>query len=349
MARRILLMCALMEQPRLIIADEPTPGLDLDLAVRAVDDFRAFADSGGAVLLITHDLELAMRVADRIAVCKDGSIIEETSAGKFLTPSLLRHPFTRALACARPSCPDGPWGREPFRSSEAEDLQIASTVTRARNDAILTVSDLTFGYSDGPMLYQGFHLTLRSGMRLALEGRSGCGKTTLCRLLAGYLQPRSGILEIDGIALSTYQVAGSVRPIQLINQHPECAFDPHMRMRASLAEAGSPDAPDAVRLRERFGVRDEWLARFPHELSGGELMRFCLVRALMVKPRVLICDESTAMLDLVTQVELWRSICDLQADMGFALLFTSHDPELVRCVATHYLLLERAAGDLNAF
>ena len=102
MARRVLLMCALMDDPKLIIADEPTPGLDLDLAVHALDDLRRFADAGGGVLLITHDIELALRVADRVAVFRDGTVVEETSVESFSSPELLRHPFSRALWHAMP-------------------------------------------------------------------------------------------------------------------------------------------------------------------------------------------------------------------------------------------------------
>ena len=102
MARRVLLASALVESPRLIVADEPTPGLDLDLAARALDDLRAFADAGGGVLLITHDIELALRVADRIAVFKDGTVIEETAVESFNDPSQLRHPFSRELWHALP-------------------------------------------------------------------------------------------------------------------------------------------------------------------------------------------------------------------------------------------------------
>ncbi len=102
MARRVLLMCALMDEPRLIVADEPTPGLDLELAVRALDDLRTFARSGGGVLLITHDLELALTVADRVAVFKDGTVVEETSCTSFAAPELLHHPFSRALWHAMP-------------------------------------------------------------------------------------------------------------------------------------------------------------------------------------------------------------------------------------------------------
>lgn len=102
MARRVLLMCALMDEPRLIIADEPTPGLDLDLAVHALDDLRGFADAGGGVLLITHDIELALRVADRVAVFSDGTIVEETGVENFASAGTLRHPFSRALWRAMP-------------------------------------------------------------------------------------------------------------------------------------------------------------------------------------------------------------------------------------------------------
>ena len=102
MARRVLLCCALMDDPKLIVADEPTPGLDLDLACAALADLRAFADKGGGVLLITHDIELALRVADRVAVFKDGTVVEETDVASFDSPDTLRHPFTRALWHALP-------------------------------------------------------------------------------------------------------------------------------------------------------------------------------------------------------------------------------------------------------
>lgn len=118
MARRVLLMSALVDEPKLIVADEPTPGLDLDLAVRALDDLRAFADEGGGVLLITHDIELALRVADRVAVFKDGTVVEETSVESFARPELLRHPFSRALVRALP-------GNE-FAADSADESALAA-------------------------------------------------------------------------------------------------------------------------------------------------------------------------------------------------------------------------------
>lgn len=102
MARRVLLCCALIEKPQLIIADEPTPGLDLPLAIRAMEDFRAFANDGGGVVLITHDIELALRCADRVAVFQEGTIVEETSVENFASPETLVHPFSKALMYALP-------------------------------------------------------------------------------------------------------------------------------------------------------------------------------------------------------------------------------------------------------
>lgn len=124
MARRVLLCCALMDSPRVIVADEPTPGLDLDLAVRALDDFRAFANEGNGVLLITHDIELALRVADRVAVFKDGTVVEETATASFADPGLLRHPFTRELWHALPehdfAAGEGAGGKGQEQACEGE-------------------------------------------------------------------------------------------------------------------------------------------------------------------------------------------------------------------------------------
>ena len=335
MARRVLIMCALMDNPRLIIADEPTPGLDLDLAVHALDDLRAFADRGGGVLLVTHDLELALRVADRVAVFRDGTVVEETAVESFDDPALLRHPFSRSL-----------WHAMPEHGFASESGGIAPGERDAFHDggarqdvAALEAWHLMFSYPGVPPLYEGLSLSVRPGERVALCAPSGAGKTTLCRLLAGYLQPSGGEVVVDGESLARFARAHAPLPVQLIWQHPEQAFDPRMRMARSLAEAGDPDGERGRMLRDRFGIRDEWLARLPHELSGGELMRFCLVRALLARPRYLICDESTAMLDAVTQAELWGVLLDILQDEQMGLIFVSHSPDLVERIATRRIEL----------
>ncbi|WP_085831312.1 ABC transporter ATP-binding protein [Collinsella vaginalis] len=194
----------------------------------------------------------------------------------------------------------------------------------------LEAQGIGFGYPGARPLFEDASLTVGAGERVALSAPSGAGKTTLCRLLAGYLRPQRGRVLVDGASLPRT----GPRPVQLLWQHPEQAFDPRMRLASSLAEAGEVDGEPARELRERFGVRDAWLSRLPHELSGGELMRSSMVRALMTEPRYLIADEATAMLDALTQAELWAVLLDLAAQEGMGIVLVSHSPALVRRVAT---------------
>ena len=183
----------------------------------------------------------------------------------------------------------------------------------------LEARDISFRYPCGRELYRGLSLSVEPGERVALTAPSGRGKTTLCQLLAGYLVPASGCVLADGEPVRPIaRLRGEASPVQLLPQHPELAFDPRVRLGRSLEEvAGAGEArARADELLGSFGVREEWLARRPHELSGGELMRLAMVRALSVRPRYLIADESTAMLDAVTQAELWHVLMDLQERDG---------------------------------
>lgn len=203
----------------------------------------------------------------------------------------------------------------------------------------LEARDITFGYRGRPALLRGFSLAVGPCERVAISAPSGSGKTTLCRILAGYLAPHSGGVYVDGAALSPS--ARGPRPVQLIWQHPEQAFDARMRMGRSLAEGAARMAPDrAVALARdqgimgALGIRDAWLSRLPHELSGGELMRFCIARALLAHPRYLICDEMSAMLDAVTQAEIWRALLRMADERFMGIVLVSHSSALVGCVAT---------------
>ncbi|MBE6468570.1 MAG: ATP-binding cassette domain-containing protein [Coriobacteriaceae bacterium] len=200
----------------------------------------------------------------------------------------------------------------------------------------LEATDITFGYPGARPLFEGVALSVAAGERVALSAPSGFGKTTLCRILSGYIEPQTGSVFVDGRPLPRR----GARPVQLLWQHPEQAFDPRLRMARSLAEAGEVGGERCRALRERFGVREAWLSRLPHELSGGELMRCCMVRALMVGPRYLVADEATAMLDAITQAELWRALLEDvdREDMG--LVMVSHSPSLVEHVATRTVCLD---------
>lgn len=212
----------------------------------------------------------------------------------------------------------------------------------------LEAKGIEFSYANGKPVLAGVDLSVEPGERVALVAPSGRGKTTLCRILAGYLLPQRGEVRADGASVAPCargprRALAGPRPVQLIWQHPEQAFDPLMRMGRSLDEAARPyaargpaarAAARAAGLLGRFGIRDAWLERFPHELSGGELMRFCIVRALLAEPRYLVCDEMTAMLDAVTQAEIWHEVLSIAGERDMGLVLVSHSPALVERLAT---------------
>ena len=161
---------------------------------------------------------------------------------------------------------------------------------------MLEARDLTFAYPGAAPVLQGVSLCVAPGERVALTAPSGRGKTTLCQLLAGYLQPARGQVLADGAPLPTRGAC----PVQMIWQHPERVLDPRLTLGRSLEQAGAPQQ----RVVEALGIRPQWMSRYPHELSGGELQRFCIARALGASPRYLIADEVSTMLDAVTQAQL---------------------------------------------
>lgn len=357
MARRVLLIGALMNRPRVIVADEPTPGLDMELAVRAMDDFRAFANDGGGVLLITHDIELALRVADRIAVFQNGTVVEETAVASFASPDLLQHPFSKALWHALPE-----HGMEIDDERRERQESPRNAVTSADSEGgntrshgtprCLEAKGIRFSYGKQPVL-DGFDLVVEPGERVALRAPSGTGKTTLCCILAGYLQPASGTVLADGAPLPR----SGASPVQLVAQHPERMMDPAIPIRRSLAEATTePEDAQALasweekgdgieggsmvpRLLESLGIQRAWLERFPSELSGGELQRCCIARALIARPRYLVCDEISTMLDAAMQAYLWRFLIDHAQANGIGMVLVTHSDALLDHIATRVVEL----------
>ena len=211
---------------------------------------------------------------------------------------------------------------------------------------MLEVRGIAFAYPGKAPIYQGLDFSIEPGERVALQAPSGFGKTTLCRMLAGYLQPTAGQILLDGNPLPKRGIC----PAQLVWQHPEKAVDPRMRMAAMLAEAGvghkrlrslSDDAlsQDHRELLNRLGIREKWLTRFPHELSGGELQRFCIARALAARPRYLIADEISTMLDALTQAQIWHVLLEESAAQNMGVILVSHSPSLTERVATRTVRL----------
>lgn len=200
---------------------------------------------------------------------------------------------------------------------------------------ILETHNLTFYYRNrkkNPIIDR-FELTISPGERVGLRGSSGRGKTTLCRLLAGYERPKKGDILLDGRPVGEYRGAC---PVQMVWQHPETVVDPLLKLKETMAEAGGIDK----RLVEKLHIEREWMERYPSELSGGELQRFCLARALRLETKILLCDEITAMLDLVTQAQIWEFLLEESRRREMGMLVVSHSEALLEKVCTRIITLD---------
>lgn len=196
----------------------------------------------------------------------------------------------------------------------------------------LCAEEISFRYGIGSaMILNQASLTIESGERVGLSAPSGFGKTTLCRILAGYETPEAGRVFLDGKPLSYWK--GKKLPVQLLWQHPEQAVNPYRKMKTVLQEGKVTEEG----LLERLGILPIWLERYPQELSGGELQRFCIARALGAGTEILLADEITAMLDLVTQSEIWRVILEETEKRGIGMLIVSHSESLLDQVCTRRL------------
>lgn len=171
-------------------------------------------------------------------------------------------------------------------------------------------------------IMENVNFMLNAGERIGLSAPSGTGKTTLCKLLAGYEQPETGQVLLDGQPLHTYR---GFCPVQMIWQNPELAVNPRLPLGKTLNEAG----PVEERILRKLHIEPAWMKRYPRELSGGELQRFCIARALHPSVRFLLCDEISAMLDMITQVQLWDFLIEEAKQRGLGLLIVSHNRPLL--------------------
>lgn len=263
-------------------------------------------------------------------------------------------------------------------ASNADDTAVATTAVAGKTVATVAIAAAdktatagkaaTVSKATGKSLLSNFSFAVESHERVALSAPSGFGKTTICRLLAGYLQPQEGEVLLDGEPLSSYQTnisqnkktvryrcphgdfyAGTARakgvkaskasssplPVQMIWQHPEQTLDPLLRIQSSLEEAGPLDHA----LLGKLGIKQKWLSRFPRELSGGELQRCCIARALRVHPKFLIADEISTMLDAITQVQIWDFLLSYCEENEVGLVLVTHSEALQNRLATRVVNL----------
>lgn len=199
---------------------------------------------------------------------------------------------------------------------------------------ILEAKKLSFRYEEsGRKILDQFSLQVDSSERVGILAPSGFGKTTLCKILSGYEEPEEGTVLLDGKSLYSYK---DYCPVQMIWQHPEQAVNPRLRMRTVIEEGDQVDP----KLIEKLGIEPDWLNRFPTELSGGELQRFCIARALGKRTRFLLADEISTMLDLITQSQIWYFLIEETERRGIGMIVVSHSPELVEKVCTRVVRME---------
>lgn len=198
---------------------------------------------------------------------------------------------------------------------------------------ILEAKNISFRYEEKSReILKNFSLRADSSERVGIVAPSGFGKTTLCKILSGYERPDGGEVLLDGKPLEHY---GPYCPVQLIWQHPEQAVNPRLRMKAVLEEGDQVD-PELVK---RLGIEPDWLNRFPVEISGGEMQRFCIARALGKGTRFVLADEISTMLDLITQSQIWHFMMEETQRRQMGMVVVSHSPELLERVCTRIVEL----------
>lgn len=324
--QRVVLAHELIGRPGLLIADEPSTGQDAVIRAGLIDELRAVAEQGIAILVLTHDLHLVRRLAHHVLVMHSGRIVETGPPAEVLnTPE---HPYTRRLV----------------------DAQRLSTLPSSPQSGatVLTVADLVAGHRRTETLHK-VSLSVDAGDTLAIVGRSGSGKTTLARCIAGLHPHRSGDVLLGDTKLSPLlrrRTREQLARIQYVHQDTRASFNeftPVLEQVARTAERlRGVDRGEARRRAvdglSRLGIPDA--NRLPAAMSGGELQRAALVRALLAEPDVLICDEITSGLDTVVQAELIDVLRTVQESTRCALLIITHDLAVVASLAGRVAVLD---------
>jgi peptide/nickel transport system ATP-binding protein len=347
MRQRAMIASALIAQPDLLIADEPTTALDVTVQAQILDLLERIRDDT-ALLLITHDLAIVAGHCERMLVLEQGKLVEEGQTRKVFSAPAMAH--TKALIEAAPSF-DTTQSPAPATGERLLDVDSVSVSyrERGRHGELHAVQDIG--------------LELREGETVAVVGESGCGKSTLVRGVLGLIPMRAGRVTFCGKDISgTVQTRATEtrRDLQLVFQDPGGSLNPQMRVEPIVAEPLTvhetklDTAARKVRVKEalaRVGLDERFLTRFPHELSGGQAQRVAIARALIVNPKVLVCDEAVAALDASVRRQILALLRREQEDTGLSIIFIAHDLAVVRSISHRVLVLylgrlvELAAGE----
>ncbi|WP_034271611.1 ABC transporter ATP-binding protein [Haloechinothrix halophila] len=324
MAQRVAYAAATIGGARVLIVDEPTKGLDRDSLDQLADLLTEHVATGGLLITITHDLHLARKLGGELLVMRDAIIVERGPADRVLTTP--EHDYTRRLVAAEPSRWQYEWLASPLADATADPAA----------EPLVAAEKLAKSYGDTE-LFRDISLEIRPGERWALAGPSGVGKTTLGNLLLRLGAPDEGTVRHHNA------VAGG--RLQKLYQDPALSFPARVRltdaMRDIVRRHGVP--PGRVEsLMATLGLPESLLHRLPGQVSGGELQRLAIVRAMLLEPALVFADEATSRLDLLTQERTMDCLMSELTRTGCALLLVTHDRELATAVADHHLRLDQA-------
>lgn len=339
MRQRVMIAMALALNPDVLIADEPTTALDVTVQGEVLELLRDLQrEHGTSVILITHDMGVVAEMADRVIIMRDGRMVEQGRAADIFNRP--QADYTRELLAAVPRIGGG---------RTAEDRQDAANMPAE----LVSVSDLHvrfdlrggfFGRVDRRVhAVEGVSFSIAPHETLSLVGESGCGKSTTAKAIAG-LVPYIGSISIGGqdlSALSRKERKAVRRNVQMIFQDPFASLDPRMRVGDLVAEPllihglGDREQRRAqiAALFECVGLSADQMERYPHEFSGGQRQRICIARALALRPKLIIADESVSALDVSVQARVLRLLKELQREFGVAYLFISHDMAVVENIS----------------
>ena len=343
MRQRVMIATALLCRPALLIADEPTTALDVTVQAQILALMAELRESfGTAILLITHDLGVAAGTCERLLVMKDGECQEQGPIDDcFHNPKTA---YARELLAAVPRL-----DAEPVRSRPAAA------------EPVITVDGLAVhypvpqpGFFARPMTLRaldGVSLELRPGETLGVVGESGSGKSTLARAVLRLVRPTGGTVCLLGRELAQLpevEVREFRRNMQLVFQDPLAALDPRMTVGEIIAEplqvfeASLGDAEITAQVSQallQVGLDPEWRNRYPHQFSGGQCQRVGIARALILKPKLLVCDEAVSALDVTVQAQIVNLLLELQERLKLALIFISHDLAVVHRLSHRVLVM----------
>jgi len=350
MRQRVMIAMATACGPDLLIADEPTTALDVTVQAQILEIMRDLKKQlNTSVVLISHDMGVIASMCDRVLVMRHGAFVEQGAADDiFYRP---QHPYTRMLLEAMPRI-DRPnrAGRVPLKPLP-KDSPILLNVDDVKVHFPIRVGGTILPKYKALRAVDGVSFTLKEGETLGVVGESGCGKSTLARAVLKLLPKTAGTVVWCGrdLAAADKDALRQLRKeFQIVFQDPLASLDPRMTIGESIAEPLRSLEPQIARddvkerviaIMEKVGLDPNWINRYPHEFSGGQNQRVGVARAMILQPKLIVCDEAVSALDVSIQAQIIDLILSLQTEFGMSLIFISHDLSVVRQVSHRVMVL----------